>query len=511
MKKLLHILFHRVTITAMAMIIQLALLFGIIWRFNNYFIQFYSINILLSLVIVVFILNDRTNAAYKIAWLIPVLLLPVFGSLLYLMFGSHRLSRLERENMQKMSDRLEDELHPKAPENALPAQQSTAATQSHYISNYAHCPPYQNTHTEYLPMGEIKFERLKQELEKAEKYIFLEYFIISEGIMWNSILEILKRKASEGVEVRLIYDDMGCMFNLPWRYDRKLEDEFGIKCRVFHPFRPVLSSRFNNRNHRKIAVIDGHTAFTGGINIADEYINAIERFGHWKDTAIILQGEAAWCMTVMFLVMWRYVNGTNEDFSHFRPPHQLLLHPECTGYVQPYGDNPLDHEAIGENVYINMLYKAKKYVYIITPYLIVDNEMMTALMTTAKSGVDVRIITPHIPDKWYVHAVTRHNYQQLIESGVRVYEYTPGFIHAKTFVVDDEFGVVGTVNLDFRSLYLHFECGVWMYASESISELYADFMSTLKVCQEITLPDCLAVSFPRRLARLVLSAFSPLM
>lgn len=280
---------------------------------------------------------------------------------------------------------------------------------------------------------------------------------------------------------------------------------------MFNPFRPVLTSRFNNRSHRKIAVIDGHTAFTGGINLADEYINAYAKHGHWKDTAILVKGEAAWGLTTMFLSMWSYVSGAEEDHAAFHPGVFPPLPGPATGYVQPYADSPMDDEPVGETIYMNMIYKAERYIYITTPYLIVGDEMLLALCTAAKCGVDVRIITPHIADKWYVHAVTRHNYLQLIESGVKIYEYTPGFIHAKSFVVDDTYGVVGTVNLDFRSLYLHFECGAWLYETESVAQILRDFLDTQEKSRRITLEDCLAVPFLRRLGRAVLSVFSPLM
>ena len=258
-------------------------------------------------------------------------------------------------------------------------------------------------------------------------------------------------------------------------------------------------------------MIDGHTAFTGGINLADEYINVIERFGHWKDTAIVVQGEAAWSFTVMFLSLWSYLKGTNENFEQFRPSPQSLARFPSSGYVQPYADSPLDYEAVGENVYLNLVGAAQRYVYITTPYLVLDNEMQTALCNAAKRGIDVRIITPHIPDKWYVHAVTKSNYQILIESGVKIYEYLPGFIHGKTFIVDDKFATVGTINLDYRSLYLHFECGVWLYNMNSVFEVKEDFLQTQKLSQEITLKMCQSVPWYIRLGRSVLRIFAPML
>jgi cardiolipin synthase len=328
--------------------------------------------------------------------------------------------------------------------------------------------------------------------------------------MWNTILDILVKKVKQGVDVRVIFDDMGCIMVLPYRYDKKLE-AMGIKCCVFNTFIPILSSKLNNRDHRKIVVIDGNCGFTGGINLADEYINAYEKHGHWKDTAIMIKGPAVWSLTVMFLTMWDYLRGTDEDYVKYRPSGNLKEELADNGYVQPFTDNPFDDEQISETVYLNLINKAKRYVYINTPYLIIDNEMMGALTSAAKSGVDVRIVTPHIPDKWYVHVVTRANYDVLVESGVKIYEYTPGFMHAKSFVADDEYGVIGTINLDYRSLYLHFECGIWLYKTNSIAQMKEDYMKTLQVSKEITLEECYDVSLYCKLLRGILRIFAPLM
>ena len=509
MKKILRFITQRVVITALLIVLQALLLFGFIWKLDNYFVYFYAGSVLLSLLITLGIINSKSNPAYKIAWLIPILLFPVFGGLIYLLFGSDRTGRYLRKKLQGIGTEMDNvigEAHRRSGAEQLPPD---AANQSRYISHCAYCPPYQNTTTEYLPLSEVKFERMVEELKKAKHYIFLEYFIIQEGKMWNTILDILRQKAAEGVDVRVIYDDMGCIMILPTGYDKTLE-QMGIKCRVFNPFVPILSSRFNTRDHRKICVIDGNVGFTGGINLADEYINAYEKHGHWKDTSILLKGEAVFNLTVMFLSMWDYLDGTTgkTDYSRYYP---TVWDENAKGYVQPFADNPLDDEAVGETVYLNLINKAKRYVYITTPYLILSSEMLTALTSAAKCGVDVRIITPHIPDKWYVHAVSRSHYQPLIEAGVKIYEYTPGFIHAKTFVVDDDYAVVGTINLDYRSLYLHFECAVWMYQTPSVAQVRDDFFKTQQISQEITLEECRSLSFPRRLGRSVLRVFAPLM
>ena len=509
MKKILRFITQRMVITALLIVLQALLLFGFIWKLDNYFVYFYAGSVLLSLLITLGIINSKSNPAYKIAWLIPILLFPVFGGLVYLLFGSDRTGRYLRKKLQGIGTEMDNvigEAHRRSGAEQLPPD---AANQSRYISHCAYCPPYQNTTTEYLPLGEVKFERMVEELKKAKHYIFLEYFIIQEGKMWNTILDILRQKAAEGVDVRVIYDDMGCIMILPTGYDKTLE-QMGIKCRIFNPFVPILSSRFNTRDHRKICVIDGNVGFTGGINLADEYINAYEKHGHWKDTSILLKGEAVFNLTVMFLSMWDYLDGTTgkTDYSRYYP---TVWDENAKGYVQPFADNPLDDEAVGETVYLNLINKAKRYVYITTPYLILSSEMLTALTSAAKCGVDVRIITPHVPDKWYVHAVSRSHYQPLIEAGVKIYEYTPGFIHAKTFVVDDDYAVVGTINLDYRSLYLHFECAVWMYQTPSVAQVRDDFFKTQQISQEITLEECRSLSFPRRLGRSVLRVFAPLM
>ena len=437
-----------------------------------------------------------------------ILCLPIFGLVLYLVFGRSRIAAYMQDRFNEMlmkSGNLlqtDPEIH-----DLLEAEDISACNQSDYIYHNAGYPIHGNTTAEYFQVGDDMFPVLVRELEQAQHYIFIEYFIIHDGVMWRTILDILERKVQEGVDVRLIYDDMGCIMTLPNGYNKKLES-YGIKCSVFNPFVPILSSKFNTRDHRKICVIDGNVGFTGGINLADEYINAYEKHGHWKDTSVMLKGEGVFALTAMFLSMWDYLHEEKEDYSKYYPTEWDTSAP---GYVQPFTDNPLDDEAVGETVYLNLINKAKHYVYITTPYLILDSEMITALSIAAKSGVDVRIITPHIADKWYVHAVSRAHYENLTEAGVKIYEYTPGFIHAKTFVVDDDYAVVGTINLDYRSLYLHFECAAWMYQTDSVAAVKEDFFKTQQLSQEITLEECRKVSFVRKLGRSVLRVFAPLM
>lgn len=510
MQRVIRLMFNRVTLVTLAILLQILSFILIIWKFSSYFVLFDAIFMLISVLVVIYILNRRSDPAYKIAWIIPIMLFPIFGGIFYLMVGGRGMSLRKKNNMKEITSQMRRSLHQDSETiKCLREENKEAYNQSRYIENYSLCPVYNDSFTEYYPSGELFFKNLVEELKKAEKYVFLEFFIIEEGIMWNTILDILAQKAKNGVDVRIIYDDVGCVFTLPPDYSKKLES-MGIKCCVFNPFLPVLTFSLNNRDHRKIAVVDGKCAFTGGANLADEYINERERFGHWRDCAIKLRGEAVLSLTVMFLSMWNFLSKTTEDYSKFRP-EVLDRDVECKGYVQPFDDSPLDNENVSEAVYMNLINQAKKYVYIETPYLIADNKMMVSLSMAAKRGVDVRILTPHIPDKWYAFAVTQSNYEELLEAGVSIYEYTPGFNHGKTFVVDDEYAVVGTINLDYRSLYLHFECGVWMYKTKSVYEVKESTLGAFDLSKKITYEEVRKISKMRRIGRTVLKMLSPLM
>lgn len=509
MKFIRKFLFHRIALIIIAISLQLLALVGVIIKFNQYFAYFYGGSLLLSIAAVFWVVNSKSNPVYKLAWVILILIFPIFGGLFYIFFGRNKLNKRTKRQMNFIVEKSREVLEPRPfIIDELAGYNENAANQSRYIMDYSCYPPYNNTYTEYLPSGEIKFAKLKEELKKAKHYIFLEYFIIEEGLMWNSILEILKEKVKLGVDVRIIYDDVGCVLTLPYRYDKQLE-KMGIKCCIFNPLMPILSPSINNRDHRKMAIIDGRVGFTGGINLADEYINEYEKYGHWKDMAIMLKGEAVWNLTVMFLSMWDFIKGINEDFNQFKI--DIFEEDIGDGYVQPFADSPLDDEPIGEIVYLNLINKARRYVYITTPYLIIDNEMVMALTSAAKGGVDVRIITPYHADKWYVHTVSQSYYKNLIESGVKIYEYSPGFMHAKTYIADDEYGVVGTINMDYRSLFLHFECAVWMFGSSSISAMKEDFIKTLEKCREITMEDINSIPWYKTLAGTILRIIAPLM
>jgi cardiolipin synthase len=366
---------------------------------------------------------------------------------------------------------------------------------------------YQRSGVKYLPTGEAAFEEMLRQLEQAEKFIFLEFFIVEEGYMWGRILRVLERKVQEGVEVRMLYDGTCAVGKLPYRYPQELE-ALGIRCRMFAPLHPLVSTHYNNRDHRKILVVDGRAAFTGGVNLADEYINRKVLHGHWKDTAVRVTGEAVRGFTLMFLQMWAVEEPAEEDFS----PYLDASGPaEGEGWVMPYGDSPFDRENVGEMVYMDILNRAVKYVHITTPYLIIDQEMITALTFAAKRGVDVKLIVPSRPDKRAVFAVTKSYYQELIEGGVEIYEYTPGFIHAKMFVSDGDTAVVGSINLDYRSLYLHFECAAMMYGVKAVGDIERDFQATLAQCRRMTVEDCRRDKLGRRMLGWILRPLAPLM
>lgn len=509
--RIARLLTHRLVLTAVLILVQLgAIVFAIVF-WSQHFARFYFLCMGISLLTVLYILNKRGHPDYKIAWILPIMAFPVFGGLLYLLFGGNWATGRSRKRLERLDDLNESVLRRTEPLiEELLEHDPNAANQSRYIYNTCACPPYSNTEAEYLPIGEIYFRRLLEELEQAKHYIFLQYFIINSGIMWDSVLEVLERKAAEGLDVRILYDDVGCIFTLPKNFAQRMEEK-GIACAAFNPFRPVVSLRLNNRDHRKICVIDGHTGFTGGLNLSDEYINAWERFGHWKDTGIMLHGEAVWSLTAMFLSAWDYTKGIEEEPEGFRPErYHDAARFQPDGVIQPYTSNP-GNESVGAGVYMHLISRARRYLYITTPYLVIDDAMTGALCDAARSGVDVRLITPHIPDKRYVFELTRAHYVPLLEAGVRIFEYTPGFIHAKTFIADDEYGVVGTVNLDYRSLYLHYECGVWMYRSDAVREIREDFLATQSVSQEVPLEEATHLGWIKRLYRSLLRVFAPLM
>lgn len=507
-KKILHTLLGRLFITCVALALQ------VIWLlYSLYSLGVYSriINFaltLLSFLAVIYIINGRSNPAVKLAWIVPILAFPILGGVLFLISGGKGPKRKIAQAVAVQHSRCVREL-PDCSAHLAEIGDLNLRGQCRYLARQDF-PVYANTQARYYPIGEEGYAALLEELQKAEKFIFLEYFIIHPGKMWNSILEILTQKATQGVDVRVMYDDIGSVSTLPLHYYKQLEAA-GIQAIAFNPFIPIFSTVMNNRDHRKILVIDGNVAFTGGVNLSDEYINEVVRFGHWKDNMVKLTGDGVWGMTLLFLEQWDAVRNSTDDLSQYRPTISV----PSDGYVQPYGDSPLDDEYLGENVYLNMINGAKRYVYIMTPYLIVDSEMKTALCLAAKRGVDVRIITPGIPDKKIVWDLTRSFYPELLAAGVRIYEYTPGFLHAKLCVSDDEAAVAGTINFDYRSLYLHFENACLFIHNAVVAQAKDDFLRTQELSAQILLTDLEKLKKYRNLLHsiyyAVLRLFAPLL
>lgn len=456
---------------------------------------------------VIRIIASDDNPDYKVPWLLFVLIIPIAGFMLYFMFYSRTLQKrfIKRlDTLKSHSYKYDDsELF-----STLKKENPIVASQAKMLTGIAEAHLFTDTGQEYFPLGEDMHRRLLEDLETAEKFIYMEYFIIEEGKFWNSILEILKRKAAEGVEVKVLYDDIGCMMTLPGDYHKILKS-YGIDATPFSRLKGNADSEFNNRSHRKITVIDGKIGYTGGVNIADEYINEIVKYGHWKDTAIRLEGEAVRELTKLFLVDFginvRKMPNIRDDLY---PKTEVKEH----GYVVPFGDgpHPLYNRRVSKSVIQNMLGGATRYMWMTTPYLIIDNDLCQSIENAALRGVDVRIIVPHIPDKKLVFGMTQSFYHRLMAAGVRIYEYEPGFVHAKSYLADDNQAMIGTINLDYRSLVHHFENGVWMYDCESIKDLKSDMEETLSKSIEVT-PEMLKTNLLQRFIRAVVRIFAPML
>lgn len=507
-KGIMHIIFSRLGLIVFMLVIQVLVMFGIFYLFEETLPYFYGGAMLFSACMVLYLLNSRIDHSAQITWLIVIMLLPIFGSLLFWYTQSdlghralkRRLNQLIIQTKESIpqSETVMETLHEEAPETAALA---------HYIHRTGCYPVYDQTDVTYFPSGEEKWEEMLRQLKQAKHFIFMEYFIVDEGLMWGKVLEILAEKVKEGVEVRVMYDGTCEFSTLPHDYPKRLQ-ALGIQCKMFAPATPFLSTHYNYRDHRKILVIDGHTAFNGGVNLADEYINHIQRFGHWKDTAVMLKGKAVSSFTLMFLQMWN-IDEKNPKFDPY------LTYPatskDTKGFVLPYGDCPLDDDKVGERVYMDILNRAKDYVHIMTPYLILDGEMETALKFAAERGVDVTLILPGISDKKAAHALAKTHYRSLLASGVKIFEYTPGFVHAKVFVADDKEAVVGTINLDYRSLYHHFECATYMYQTGCITDIEEDFQATLAKCRQVTPETVRQEKLSMKLMGFVLKTIAPLM
>lgn len=487
MKRFLNILFGRAVVVGISILFQFLWLFSIVYRLNNYYMELTIAAKVIGIIMVLGIVLNRDNPAYKLVWAVVILTFPVFGVFLYAFVGQSRVPRKLNRKFAAINARFD--VYRAQDEQIIEEldDKKDVKSQCYYLSQHSGYGAYKNTDITYFPETDKAYEAILRELEGAERYIFMEYFAFEDGEAFKKIEDILEHKVKEGVEVRIIYDDFGSLGYFNNKFVKRLQSK-GIKVRAFNPLVPIFYIFMNNRDHRKITVVDGRISFNGGFNMCDEYFNIINPFGHWKDTAVMLHGDAVRNHVVMFLQMWNAIEDTDKEYdSYFQIPEYHAVNDEAV--VIPFSDTPLDHECVGENVYLNIIRHAKKYVYIYTPYLIIDNEMMEVLCLAAKSGVDVRIVTPGIPDKKIIYMLTKSYYPQLLEAGVRIYHYSPGFIHAKCYVCDDEVGVVGTINMDYRSLYLHFECGTFMYNSTALASIKDDFFNTFEKSAEVVKED----------------------
>lgn len=476
--KFLKPLTNRIFMVTVALFVQI----GVIISLSTYFEHFaatanFAIRAI-GLVVICIVLNQIKNPSIAMTWIVFILITPVFGSVLYFLIGGKRPGRILSRKLNRV--KLKRKI-PRKRGIEGECEDEEVESRSKYLKKLGF-PLYKNTSAEYFPLGDYALDRMLSEIEKAKEFIFFEYFILDKGEMLSKIEEALIRKANEGVDVRVIYDDVGCLFTLPHNYWKTLEEK-GIKCLAFNRYIPVISAIMNNRDHRKILVIDSRVAFTGGVNIADEYINKKTKYGHWKDNVLMLKGEGAMEFTRLFLEIWKAFRTEKEDLTRF---FRKSYEAHCEGYVQPFSDSPVDDDLVGENVYMDAINNAKKYIWIFTPYLIPDQVMVRSLTLAAQRGVDVKILVPGIPDKKIVYSITKSCYAPLVEKGVEIYKYNPGFLHSKGFVADDTLAFVGTINIDFRSLYHHFECGCMLYKAPVIENIKTDFIATLEKCERIT-------------------------
>lgn len=508
MDKVLKVLRSRYLLSAFVIVVEFILLLLVFLFFYMNFSIMVVLSYLFYIGVFLYIINKYKSPEFKLPWVIILLLFSVIGAYIFVILVGSDDTKKTSKKYRKVKGKLRDEIKSNNYLKELEVEEKEAYLQAKYITDSMQLPCYKNSKVSYFKIGEDFHKELLSSLKKAEKYIFMEYFIIEEGKMWDPIYEILKEKSKNGVKVYVMYDDFGCMATLKEDYYKKLNGE-GINCIPSNKFRPVLSNFHNFRDHRKITVIDGKVGFTGGINLADEYINEKVKHGHWKDTAIKIEGEAVQNLIILFLESWNIQNKKQLEYKDFEVETTNIKNDN--GIVIPYGDGPEEfyEESIGKNVYLNMINSSKEYIYITTPYLICDYEILDSLCLAAKKGVDVRIIVPHIPDKETVFLMTKSNYNLLIKNGVKIYEYTPGFIHAKSFISDDKYAVCGTINLDYRSLVHHFECGSWMYNTTCIKDMKKDFIETLEVSEEISLKRARLKGWKKLLAE-VMKVFSPL-
>ena len=469
----------------------------------------------LSFVAVLYLINKNERPSIKLNWILLMLVVPIVGVPAYLLYGEGRPTRWMKKRIEssvKENDRQFFDFYGADP---LDLPQTREGATLYYLAKYGAYPVYNEGTVNYFKSGEEMFHSMKEGLKQAENFILLDYFIISHGKMWNEILAILLEKAELGVQIRIIYDDFGCMVTLPPDYDKYLESlHKNIRCMTFNSVIPIFAVHMNNRDHRKIMVIDGKIAFTGGVNLSDEYIGEKVRFGYWKDSGVRIEGVAVASFTKMFFDIWNAFRLDKEDLEKYLLPAKegtmYAVKAENGLVLQPYDDSPLDKVSAGEAVYLDIIQRACKYVYIFTPYLVLDDHMRVVLMQAAARGVDVRIVTPGIPDKKITFRLTRANYEILMQAGVKIYEYTPGFIHSKSIVSDDACAVVGTINFDYRSLYHHFENAVYFAGCDAVQDVKRDAEETFavsKLCNEQDLRRTLVGKFFDSLLRVFETLF----
>lgn len=512
LSKLLKLIYSNKFFAIITLMVQIGLIAIYILNVRNNAHFFLMASNIISAVLILIEVNRHEETAFKITWIMLIAIVPVFGWFFYIYMHTD----LVQKGIKAAHIYAEKKIAPFKPYDGDVIKEMDnfhyETSLAKYLSHAAGYSTYKNTSFKYFPIGETMFEKMCEELKKANSFIFIEFFIINtKSNMWKKLLSILEDKVKEGVDVRLMYDGMGCVGIMPKDYNQTLEKK-GIKCQIFAPVQPLLSTYQNNRDHRKIVVIDGRCAFSGGINIADEYVNEIVRFGHWKDVGFMIQGEAVASFTQMFLTMWCTVNDAiNIDFNHYMSLSKHFSEVSASGYVIPFADSPLDDMSIGRNAYMDILNTSKKYVHIMTPYFVIDEAIYEAMSYAVTRGVDVKLILPGIPDKKLPYCLARSYYTDLFKIGVEVYEYTPGFVHAKATVSDGIRSVVGTINYDYRSLYLHYECAAYIVRSDSIKDIEDDFINTLAKCKRITEYDYNMFPWYYRFAGRVLRFLAPLL
>ena len=504
------IIYNRIFLTALAMLLQIALFTGaliLLYSGNSYFatLLLFATN-LAGFAMILHILNRNDRPSDKLNWIIVILVLPVFGVPMFFLYGDGRptkkMNRKILAQRQKNFALLPPPPSVRNPHAAESIERGESDGISKYLADFASSPPSFDGEATYFSSGRQTFDAIMAAVRSAKKFILAEYFIISPGNTWSTFLQALVEKAQEGVAVRLIFDNAGCLKSLPPKYDKYVESLHpNIKCLTFNPISPVFTVRINNRDHRKQIIVDGETAFTGGINLADEYVGDIIRFGDWKDSGLQLKGSAVNTFIMMFFNVWNAFRADKDDISAFY--NHSIADSQTTGilqkasaapayaapFMQPYDDSPLDKENVSATVYLDIINRARRYLWIYTPYLVPDDRMRTAFCSAAKRGVDVRIVVPGIPDKKLTYRLTKANFPPLFKAGVKLYIYTPGFIHAKSMLSDDRFAVVGTINLDYRSLYLNFENAVYFSDSKVADELKNDCLTTFPKCREVNEKD----------------------